>query len=245
VKVLPKNWVTAYVLPEVISPAEEQALLQFACPWFERLPYNDGHVDGLIHHYKEFYRSYRDLMAMAAGSSADGSCTPAGDLAADLPLVQAALARTQKIAQDYLPRITLDDRVHFLRLSGSGFIRSHVDENRNSSGIIAGLCLNAARVMTLTHPEHPGEEVELLLAPRCLYIMIGHARYTWEHSVDWVKDDDEHVRRVQQSLLVEGTPITFDGAPTPYSRFDRTAVIFRGISPMHLLAQRMQRQRQT
>lgn len=230
---------TAYVLPEVISPAEEQALLQWTQPWFARVPFNDGHIDGLIHHYKEFYRSFADLSKMTAGSNAGDVCTPAGDSTADLALVRAALSRAQKLAQDYLPRIAIDDRVHFLRLSGSGFIRSHVDENRNSSGIIAGLCLNAARVMTLTHPEHPGEVVELLLAPRCFYVMIGHARYSWEHSVDWVRDDDEHIRRVQQSLVVEGTPVVFDGATTPYCRLDRTAIIFRGISPMHLLAQRM------
>lgn len=230
---------TAYVLPEVITEQEEKALLDFSEPWFERLTYNDGHMDGLIHHYKEFYRSYAAITRAAQTGSDAGLNMPHANLEVDLSLVSGALARAHDLAQTYLPRIPIDDRVHFLRLAGSGFIRAHVDETRNSTGIVAGLCLNAGRVMTLTHPEYPGEYVELMLAPRCLYILIGRARYDWAHSVDWVDDDDEHIRRIQKSLVVEGTPIRFDGAETPYRRFDRTAIIFRGVSPMALLARRI------
>ncbi|KPI82878.1 hypothetical protein ABL78_8111 [Leptomonas seymouri] len=243
VKATPENWMTAYVLPEVISKEEERALLGFTEPWFERLSYNDGHMDGLIHHYKEFYRSYNEIMQATTTGSEEGLCMPHANLNVNLPLVTGALARVRNLAQSYLPRIPIDDRVHFLRLAGSGFIRSHVDENRNSTGIIAGVCLNAGRVMTLTHPKHPDEQVELLLAPRCVYLIIGRARYDWEHSVDWVRDDDEHIRRIQKSLVVEGTPITFDGAETSLRRFDRTAIIFRGVSPMTLLSQRMQQKK--
>ncbi|KPA85121.1 putative mitochondrial hypothetical protein [Leptomonas pyrrhocoris] len=243
VKATPENWVTAYVLPEVISKDEEQALLGFAEPWFERLSYNDGHVDGLIHHYKEFYRSYNQMMQATTTGSEEGLRMPHANLDVNLPLVTGALTRVRDLAQSYLPRIPIDDRVHFLRLAGSGFIRAHVDENRNSTGIVAGVCLNAGRVMTLTHPKYPGEQVELLLAPRCVYLIIGRARYDWEHGVDWVRDDDEHIRRIQKSLVVEGTPIVFDGAETPLKRFDRTAIIFRGVSPMMLLAQRMRQRK--
>ncbi|KAG5500605.1 hypothetical protein JKF63_03701 [Porcisia hertigi] len=243
VKATPTNWVTAYVLPEVITEQEEQALLGFSEPWFERLSYNDGHMDGLIHHYKEFYRSYAAITQAAKTGNDAGLNMPHANLDVDLPLVSQALARAHHLAQTYLPRIPIDDRMHFLRLAGSGFIRAHVDETRNSSGIVAGLCLGAGRVMTLTHPKHPGERVELMLAPRCIYILIGRARYEWEHSIDWVEDDDEHIRRIHESRAVEGTPINFDGAETPYRRFDRTVIIFRGLSPMTLLAGRMQQRR--
>ncbi|KAG5474860.1 hypothetical protein LSCM4_04039 [Leishmania orientalis] len=243
VKVTPPNWVPVYVLPEVITEQEEQALLGFSEPWFERLSYNDGHADGLIHHYKEFYRSFAAITQAAETGNDAGLNMPRANLEVDLPLISGALARVHALAQTYLPRIPIDDRVHFLRLAGSGFIRAHVDESRNSTGIVAGLCLNAGRVMTLTHPQYPGERIELMLAPRCFYIMIGRARYDWEHSVDWVGDDDEHICRIRKSLAVEGTPICFDGAETPYRRFDRTAIIFRGVSPMALLASRM-RQRE-
>ncbi|KAG5474519.1 hypothetical protein LSCM1_03306 [Leishmania martiniquensis] len=243
VKATPANWVPVYVLPEVITEQEERALLDFSEPWFQRLSYNDGHVDGLIHHYKEFYRSYAAITQAAKTGNDAGLNMPRANLEVDLPLVSGALTRVHAIAQAYVPRIPIDDRIHFLRLAGSGFIRAHADESRNSAGIVAGLCLNAGRVMTLTHPQFPGERIELMLAPRCFYIMIGRARYDWEHSVDWVSDDDEHIRRIQKSLAVEGTPVRFDGAETPYRRFDRTAIIFRGVSPMTLLAGRM-RQRE-
>ncbi|KAK7195034.1 hypothetical protein NESM_000426200 [Novymonas esmeraldas] len=239
VKATPANWVTAYVLPEVITEREERALLGFSAPWFERLSFNDGHVDGLIHHYKEFYRSYAAITHAAETGDATGLNMPRANLDVELPLVSAALTRVRDLAQAYLPRIPIDDRLHFLRLAGSGFIRGHVDESRNSTGIVGGLCLDAGRVMTLTHRDYPGERVEMMLAPRCFYVLIGRARYDWEHSVDWVGDDDEHIRRVRKSLVVEGTPIVFDGAPTPYRRFDRTAIILRGVSPMALLADRM------
>lgn len=246
----PEDWVPAYVLPEVITPAEEQALLKFTGPWFDRLDNNDAHVDALIHHYKEFYRSYNDIMAMVGGELVNPAATPDGTgpctveltaagMDADLGLVRGAIERTRALATQYLTSIPIDDRVHFLQLAGSGFIRSHVDETRNSSGIIGGLCLGAGRVMTLTHPEHPGETVELLLAPRCFYALINRARYDWEHSVDWVADDDEHIARLRGSLVVEGTPVVFDGKETPLQRHSRTAIIFRGLSPMHLLAMRM------
>lgn len=255
VKDTPENWVTAYVLPEVITRAEESALLQFTNPWFDRLEYNTAHADALIHHYKEFYRSYNDIMAKvggaqvlpAAADEATGPCTvelTEAGLDADLALVRSGLEKAHSLACKYLPHIPVDDRVHFLRLAGSGFIRAHVDETRNSSGIIGGLCLNAGRVMTLTHPKHPNEKVELLLAPRCFYAIINRARYDWEHSVDWVADDDEHIKRINGSLVVEGTPVVFDGKETPLRRFDRTAIIFRGVSPLHLLASRMNQKKQ-
>ncbi|CCW62233.1 unnamed protein product [Phytomonas sp. EM1] len=255
VKDIPANWVTAYVTPDVITAEEEQALLRFVDPWFARLEYNDAHADGLIHHYMEFYRPYDDLIRQLRNGSAiptessvsddagahigDRDCSKASLKPEDAQLVCMALERVRGLAEHYLPHIPIDNRVHFLRLKGSGFIRAHVDESRNSSGIVAGLCLNAGRVMTLTHPKHPGEAVELLLAPRCHYALIGRARYDWEHSVDWVKDDDEHIQRIKQSLVVEGTPIYFDGKDTGLTRHARTAIIFRGVSPMHLFASRM------
>lgn len=232
VKNIPEDCVTAYVVPDVITESEEQSLMSFVEPMFARLPYNDGHMDGLIHHYKEFYRSFEEVQR------AVGSACPGKEEAERLAGVRESLARARSQACHYLPRIPIDDRVHFLRLAGSGFIRSHVDESRNSSGIVAGLCMGSGRVMTLTHPDHPGERVEMLLAPRCMYFLFGRARYTWEHSIDWVADDADDLERIRNPVAVEGTPVAFDGEVTPYLRAARTAIIFRGISPMHLLAQR-------
>lgn len=222
VKNLPLNAVTAYVTPEVITREEELALLKCTERWFTNVPFNDGHMDGLIHHYKEFYRSFNALQDI------------------DDPVALSGLKKAHELALHYLPHIPVDDRVHFLQLESYGFIRSHVDENRNSSGLIGGLCLGSARVMTLTNPKFPNEKVELLLAPRCFYAIIGRARYDWEHSVDWTVDDPEHIKRIRReeagSMI---KPVVFAGEESDYMSGTRTAIIFRGISPMLLLQQRI------
>lgn len=240
---IPRDCVPAFVLPGAVGEEEEKALLALTEPWFARLPYNDGHVDSLIHHFKEFYRSYEKLLKDASGRESDSYY---GNLDAEtIRASSTALKKCRDLASQYLVNIPLDDRVHFLRLSSGGFIRAHVDDSRNSSGIIAGLSLGSARVMSLTHPKHPGERVELLLEPRSLYVLIGAARYEWEHSTDWVRDDDEHLERVRGGPTVEETPITFDGKQTHYKRTERTAVIFRGVSPMDLLLSKIQKKQAT
>nr|CCC95712.1 unnamed protein product [Trypanosoma congolense IL3000] len=226
----PPDCVPAFVIPDFISETEERAILAVVEPWFSRLPYNDGHVDALIHNYKEFYRSYREL----AGES--GSCGPqqAEGANENVRCMREALGRCRSLAAEYVPAVPIGDRVHFLRLSGDGFIRAHADDTRNSSGIIAGLCLGSARVMTLTHPNHPGQRIELMLAPRAFYVLTGAARYKWEHSTDWVEDTCEHDGGARNKEVAEGTPLIFDGRRTEFVRGERTAVIFRGVSPMEL-----------
>ncbi|CBH18152.1 2OG-Fe(II) oxygenase superfamily, putative [Trypanosoma equiperdum] len=226
VKETPPHCVPAFVLPDFINEAEERALLALTEPWFSRLPCNEGHMDALIHHYKEFYRSYKGLME---GEGACGSCEDG------CRHVRRALERCWSAASGYVPATPLDDRVHFLRLSECGFIRAHADDTRNSSGIIAGLCLGSARVMTLTHPDHAGQRVELMLAPRAFYVLMGAARYKWEHSVDWIRDDDEHIERVRGRVPPGERSLVFDGKETEFRRGERTAIIFRGVSPLELL----------
>lgn len=237
-KFVPSDCVPAFVIPEAINENEEKALLALTKPWFDRLPYNDGHMDSLIHHFKEFYRSYKELMQDSSNKEGD-------DLYKDndketIKTSRGALRKCREIASAFIVDIPLDDRVHFLQLSSNGFIRAHADDSRNSSSIIAGLSLGSARVMSLTHPRHLGERVELFLEPRSLYILIGKARYEWEHSTDWVEDDSEHLQRLRGRLLVEDTPIIFDGKETPYKRKERTAVIFRGVPPISLLLHKIQ-----
>lgn len=222
VRDLPPNAVTAYVTPDVITVEEEKALLNFSNPMFDRLPFDSGHMDGLIHHYKEFYRSYTNLVKDADKVAVSG------------------FSKARSLSEYYLPNIPIDDRVHFLRLEDDGFIRSHVDESRNSSGLVGGLVLGSSRIMTLTNPKFPGEKVELLLAPRCFYALIGRARYEWEHSVDWSEDDAEHIHRIQKKQPTRTRqPVVFEGEETEFFSGTRTAIIFRGVSPLALLQQRM------
>lgn len=229
VRSTPENAVTAYVTPEVITLEEESALLKYTKTLFDPLPFNDGHIDGLIHHYKEFYRSFENIeKGLSASSSSNDK------------LVLSGIRKARALALHYLPHIPVDDRVHFLQLESQGFIRSHVDENRNSSGLIGGLCLGSSRVMTLTTSRFPGEKAELLLARRSFYAIIGRARYDWEHSVDWIEDDQDHVNRIKaRSGCLSSNPVLFAGEEREYRTGTRTAIIFRGISPLALLQQRM------
>ncbi|CUG87917.1 2OG-Fe(II) oxygenase, putative [Bodo saltans] len=263
-KDVPETTVQCYVIPEVVTAEEERALIDFTSPWFDRLPYGDGHVDGLIHHYKEFYRPFTGLMTddsyfeetasarkMVAASS-NTSSSPSGRTIegrssllqesveeSRMQCVRSALAMCRRISTEHLPFIPVQERVHFLQLHGDGFIRAHTDESRNSSGIVAGLTLGSGRVMSLTHKRFPGKRIDLLLAPRSFYVLCGAARHEWEHSVDWTVDDDEHLQRAMKSHVAEGSPVLFEGKPTGFTRGMRTAVIFRGLSPMDLLMQRM------
>lgn len=220
---IPFNGITAYVRDEVITMEEENALLDVVNEMFDRIPYNDSHMDDLIHHYKEFYRSYEDLQKNFGNTSAGN-----------------ALSKARALAVHYLPHIPIDDRVHFLRLHKNGFIRAHVDENRNSTGLIGGLCLGSSRVMTLTSDKFPGEKAELMLARRGFYAIIGRARYDWEHSVDWISDDSEHIKRILQPDESKGVKkVIFEGVESEYESGTRTAIIFRGIQPLSLLNHRM------
>jgi hypothetical protein len=155
----------------------------------------------------------------------------------------AALGRCREAAKEYLPMIPLQERIHFIRIHGAGFIRAHVDESRNSSGIVAGLTLSTARVMSLTHPtKFPGARIDMLLAPGSFYILTGSARYEWLHSVDWVDDDADHNSRMRASPMgnagSEGDEVVFAGRPTGLRRGVRTGIIMRGVSPMELLMRR-------
>jgi hypothetical protein len=245
--------VPCFVTAEVVTEAEERALLSASSTWFDRIDSNENHVDALIHHYKEFYRPYGELLkpmspllvdALASSTRATANASQPNALEQEVALCQAAIQRCHGIAQTALPTVPLSARVHFLQLTGSGFIRAHVDESRNSSGVVAGLTLASARVMTLTHPKHPTQRIELFLKPRSFYMLLGSARTEWEHSVDWTGDDDEHISRMKKSLVVDGSEVMFEGQPTGFRRGLRTAMIFRGISPMDLLLHRMELMRQ-
>lgn len=233
------------MIPNVVSEMQEHVMLKYTSRWFERLPFADGHMDSLIHHYKEFYRPYDGLMkddSFFEDTEAQASALSLmqeSKQEQEIEAVRSAIAACRALAVEYLPHIPLQDRVHFLQLHGDGFIRAHTDESRNSSGIVAGLSMGSGRVMSLTHKRYPKARIDLLLAPRSMYMLCGAARHEWEHSVDWTQDDDEHLRRVQKSHVAVGSPVIFNSKPSGFTRGTRVAMIFRGVSPMELLMTRM------
>lgn len=266
--------IQVYSIPELITEAQEAALLKYTNLLFDPLPFQHNHTDNLIYHFKEFYRSQKLLMAEdgafgikkegAEGAegkkSGGGGDTPnLGKYAGfvleamkgkitpeEMELIRSAFETCSRVAQEHMPKIPLQDRIHFLRLNGDGFIKAHADETSNSSGIVAGLTLGSGRVMTLTDSKKdrfPDAKVHLMLAPRSFYILTGNARYDWHHSVDWVEDDEEHMRRIREGAIPDrpvliggaGSEVEFDRQGTGMVRDTRTALIWRGIPPMELL----------
>jgi hypothetical protein len=221
------------VEPDFITEEEERLLLHYTGHLFARLPFADGHFDRLIEQYKEFYRNGDDLALRPGEAILDAEVAGADSprsLDERRALIAGAFARCRARAQAFLPEVPLQPRAHFLQLHPEGFIRPHLDEARSSSAIVAGVTLGSARVMRLTNPAHPGAAIEMLLAPRSLYVLSGSARYDWEHSVDCLTPD--------AAPPAAGSVVDFDGAPTEFRRHMRTALIFRGLSPMELFMHR-------
>ena len=247
IKEIPATSIPAYVIPDVISERQEKNIATYMNLLFDRLPFVEGHVDALIHHYKEFYRSgtmLTDERGLGeideADESVEAQMTP--EVKED---IRKAIVECRELSQSFIPKIPVADRVHFLQLHTSGFIRAHVDESRNSSGMVAGVTLGTARVMSLTHPKFPDAKVDMLLAPRSMYIIAGTARTEWAHSVDWEVDDDDHNNRarVEAGSVVSTTdmnqPVMFEGKPSGFYRGTRNALIFRGVGPMDLFLHKM------
>ncbi|RNE98333.1 alkylated DNA repair protein alkB like protein 7 [Trypanosoma rangeli] len=103
-RLIPPECVPAFVVSEVIDDVEEQALLTFTAPWFSRLAYNDGHMDSLIHHFRECYRPYREIVGNAAGDANHSGCDVLDE--GVMTLARNALRRCRKIVSEYLVSIT-------------------------------------------------------------------------------------------------------------------------------------------
>jgi hypothetical protein len=215
--------VPVYVIPDAITETEEAAILRFTDTIFAPLDFAAGHYDNLIERYKELYRNWATLNEETIAATT-------GDRDGAVATCQA-LRRVRDVAQEYVPHVPLQERVHFLQLEPQGYIRAHADEQRNSSAVVAGLTLASGRVMTLTHPDRPGPQIDMLLAPRSLYILAGAARNDWHHSVD--------AEGPAPQPPAPGSIVRFEGRDSGLRRERRTAVIFRGCSPMELFMSRM------
>jgi alkylated DNA repair protein alkB family protein 7 len=100
--------------------------------------------------------------------------------------------------------------VHVLDLAADGYITPHVDSVKFSGDLVCGVSLLSGAVMTLA-PEAPPDlaaapdaRARLYLPRRSLYVLSGHARYRFTHSVDGgearrdraPEPEDAHVREV-------------------------------------------------
>ena len=144
------------IWPEIISEAEESALVAEAERWLARRAFEPGHFDGVIRNYREQQQ-------------------PLGRVR------EPSRALLQKLSAAAVPGAEVLP-VHVLELAADGVIGRHVDHVEYSGGTIAGLSLVSSAVMTLHH-EGTDAALDLTLPPRSLYALSGAARYEWGHSL--------------------------------------------------------------
>ena len=137
------------IWPEIISEAQESALVAEAERWLARRAFEPGHFDNVIRNYREQQQ-------------------PLGRVR------EPSRALLQKLSAAAVPGAELLP-VHVLELAADGVIGRHVDHVEYSGGTIAGLSLVSSAVMTLHH-EGTDATLALQLAPRSLYVLSGAAR---------------------------------------------------------------------
>lgn len=154
----PRERPPVFVQPDVISEAEEDALVTEADRYLRPRRYEPGHFDGVISNYRELQRPIRQWSASS----------------------RAVLTRLAALA---LPPGVEPMPVHVLDLKPEGWISRHVDHTEYSGAYIAGISLLSHAVMLLESEQGDGSAFELLLPRRSMYVLHGEARYQWGHSV--------------------------------------------------------------
>jgi alkylated DNA repair dioxygenase AlkB len=154
-------------LPDYITPAQEQTLLQHidAAPWRADLKRQ-------VQHYGYKY----DYKAKRVGREAWLGPLPEWLAGYCVELQECGLfprVPDQVIINEYLP--------------GQG-ITPHIDCVPCFGDTIASLSLGSACIMEFTHSK-PAEKLPMLLKPRSLVILSGEARYRWQHSIPQRKTD--------------------------------------------------------
>jgi len=137
-----------FVTPEFITEDEEARLLAEATRRLQRMPYEAGHFDQVIHHYRELL-GFKHISPECAAVLARGEATTRERCGNDP-------------AFGFLP-------VHILDLRADGYIQPHLDAY--CGRCVAGVSLGSESVMRLTRPDRPNAVVDLLLPRRSYYCL--------------------------------------------------------------------------
>jgi hypothetical protein len=140
-----------YVETDAVTAEEEAALLAEVDRRVRTYPYEEGHFDAVIHHYRELLGFKHVSPAVAA-------------------VLERAQARTLALCGGPAATATFAFLpAHILDLRADGWIAPHVD---NYCGrVVAALSLSAATVLRLTRPDRPDAVVDLYLPPRSFYCL--------------------------------------------------------------------------
>uniref|UniRef100_A0A8D8FRC4 Alpha-ketoglutarate-dependent dioxygenase alkB homolog 7, mitochondrial n=1 Tax=Culex pipiens TaxID=7175 RepID=A0A8D8FRC4_CULPI len=182
------------VLPNFITEAEEQSLLDEIEPYLRRMRYEFDHWDDAIHGYRETERKHW------------------------FPANRAIFDRVKQLAfaGETLPYI------HVLDLTAEGVIKPHVDSVRYCGTTIAGLSLLSDSVMRLVRTNDEEQTnadyrqifasnredkywSDVLLARRSLYVMKDIARYKFTHEILAGQDSvfkEQHVDKGRRISII-------------------------------------------
>jgi len=137
-----------FVAPDFVTEDEEARLLAEATRRLQRMPYEAGHFDQVIHHYRELL-GFKHISSESAAVLARGEA-----------------ATRERCGNDpafrFLP-------VHILDLRADGYIQPHLDAY--CGRCVAGVSLGSESVMRLTRPDRPDAVVDLLLPRRSYYCL--------------------------------------------------------------------------
>ncbi|XP_076652502.1 alpha-ketoglutarate-dependent dioxygenase alkB homolog 7, mitochondrial [Halictus rubicundus] len=171
---------TMQIIPNFISAAEEQSLIEEVDPYMKRLRYEESHWDDAIHAYRETERK-------------------------DWNENNAKIIN--RIRETAFPKeLSQLPLIHVLDLAAKGWIKPHVDSIRFCGEIIAGLSLLSNSVMRLTMVGHETtHKHDFLLPQRSLYIMSGVARYNYNHEI--LKNEEsyfegQHIPKIRRISII-------------------------------------------
>ena len=147
-------------IERLVSPQEQDCLLQDVQRPLRRRRYQASHWDGVIDQYREI-----------------GLALPRWSEESRGIIEEKVLPRLPQVARPLLDP-------HVLDLDGDGAIYPHVDNVDFSGEFVAGLSLLSTAVMRLTPADGTREgAIWLKLAPGSFYVLRGQLRYAWKHEI--------------------------------------------------------------
>jgi alkylated DNA repair protein alkB family protein 7 len=207
------------LIPDVITPQAEEALVAELDPVMKRRRYSSNHWDSVIVGYKEVERPFWndienqntiDLIRRKISEAIEDGGTV--DEGVRCPV------------EEWLP-------VHAIDLAPTGFITPHVDSVKFSGGLVCGVSLLSSAVMTLrpdgsniNDDDENDACVRMLLPRRSLYILSGAARYGFAHSIEPRQPEKDFP-------AVQGHQLNGDGGGGGHQRGRRMSLIFRDAKP--------------
>jgi len=169
------------IIPNFLSPEEEKVLLDQSSALLSGRRFQKQHWDNVITGYREVER-HESLWN---------------------PSCHLLFSRVKSL----LPNNSFLDYVHVLELNKEGEIFPHVDNTEAFGSIICTVCLESDCVMTFEHTSQ-NNLIHVYLPRYSLYIIDGHARYSYKHSIlngDYEFEGKKIIKEKRISVIFRST----------------------------------------